>query len=73
MSQYGNIIRALYLRSHESYTQGVKEAAGEAGIAKHKAKLKAYHCVASGSGVNSAYIAVNLKSESDLASHRSSR
>ena len=66
MSQDGNIIRALYLKSQGPYTQGVKEAGVEAGIARCKAKLRAYHRIASGSGVNSAYVAVNLKSEFDL-------
>lgn len=42
------------------------EAAVEAGIARCKAHSRAYHRIASGSGVDGANVAVNLESEFDL-------
>ena len=45
---------------------GVTEAAVEAGIARCKAKSRAYHRIASGCGVDGANVAVNLESEFDL-------
>ena len=55
-------IRQISLRN----TQGVKEAAVKADIARSKALLRAYHRMGSGSGIYSAYIAVILKSEFEL-------